>query len=796
MNKKLIKSLELSGRLSIEQTKLIAAETDLETIMHYAKGITESFHGDLLSYSKKIFMPLTMLCRDVCHYCTFAKPPIKGQKVYLTADEVLELARAGEKAGCKEALFTLGDKPELRYKAAREELDKLGFSSTIDYLHAMAKLVLDNTTLIPHLNPGVMEYEQIIKLKEVSASQGIMLESISNKLNLKGQPHYGSPDKAPEQRLRTIEDAGRAKVPFTSGILIGIGETRLERVESLFALRELHDQYNHLQEIIIQNFRAKEDTLMSDHPEPSLDELLWTIGVARLIFGAEMNIQAPPNLSPDSISSIINAGINDWGGISPVTPDHVNPEAPWPKLIHLLEQCKSNGKDLVERLTSYPSFVNNANEWHSAHIATKLITSSDSIGLAREDNWSPGTLEEPPILINHDNLASSPAIHKKSKIDMILQNIKNGATSNEAEIARLFYARGNDFLKICNAANALRSELVGDQVTYVVNRNINYTNVCYFKCRFCAFSKGKLNIDLRGPSYDLSTEEVQRRVVEAWERGATEVCMQGGIHPDYTGEKYIQLCKAVKDVVPEMHIHAFSALEVTQGASTLGISIKDFLYQLKDAGLASLPGTAAEILDDNVRATLCPDKINTAQWLEVHQIAHSIGLRSTATIMFGHIEQPLSWAKHLLNIKDLQTTTNGFTEFVPLPFVHMEAPIYLKGLARKGPTFRESLLMHAVSRLILNKEFVNIQGSWVKMGSDGIKQLLNVGVNDLGGTLMNESITRAAGAEHGQELSASYLEEIIRDSGRIPIQRTTLYQQAPPMQHEKSFMPEPLLPII
>ena len=796
MNKKLIKSLELSGRLPVEQAKLIAAETDLETIMHYAKEMTESFHGDLLSYSKKIFIPLTMLCRDVCHYCTFAKPPIKGQKVYLTADEVLELARAGEKAGCKEALFTLGDKPELRYKAAREELDKLGFSSTIDYLHAMAKLVLDNTTLIPHLNPGVMEYEQIIKLKEVSASQGIMLESISNKLNLKGQPHYGSPDKEPEQRIKTIEYAGRAKVPFTSGILIGIGETRLERVESLFALRELNDQYNHLQEIIIQNFRAKEDTLMSNHPEPSLDELLWTIGVARLIFGAEMNIQAPPNLSPDSISSIINAGINDWGGISPVTPDHVNPEAPWPKLIHLLEQCKTHGKDLVERLTSYPSFVNNANEWHSAPIATKLITSSDSIGLARENNWSPGTLEEPPILINNDNLIFPPVIHKKSKIDMILQNINNGTTPNEAEIARLFYARGNDFIKICNTANALRSELVGDQVTYVVNRNINYTNVCYFKCRFCAFSKGKLNIDLRGPSYDLSTEEVQRRVLEAWERGATEVCMQGGIHPDYTGEKYIQLCKAVKDVVPEMHIHAFSALEVTQGASTLSISIEDFLYQLKDAGLASLPGTAAEILDDNVRSTLCPDKINTDQWLEVHQIAHSIGLRSTATIMFGHIEQPLSWAKHLLNIKDLQTKTNGFTEFVPLPFVHMEAPIYLKGLARKGPTFRESLLMHAVSRLILNKEFVNIQGSWVKMGSEGIRQLLNVGVNDLGGTLMNESITRAAGAEHGQELSASYLEEIIRDSGRIPMQRTTLYQQAPQMQHEKSFMPEPLLPII
>jgi len=796
MDKKLIKSLELSGRLSIKQIELIAKENDIKTIMHYAKSMTESFHGDLLSYSKKIFIPLTMLCRDVCHYCTFAKPPIKGQKVYLTADEVLELARAGEKAGCKEALFTLGDKPELRYKVAKDELASLGYSSTIDYLHAMAKLVLDKTNLIPHLNPGVMEYDQIIKLREVSASQGIMLESISNKLNLKGQPHYGSPDKEPKERIRTIENAGKAKVPFTSGILIGIGESRLERVESLFALRDLNDQYHHLQEIIIQNFRAKEDTLMSNHPEPSLDELLWTIGVARLIFGAEMNIQAPPNLSPDSIASIINAGINDWGGISPVTPDYVNPEAPWPELIHLSDQCKKNGKDLVERLTSYPSFVSNANEWHDSHIATKLITSSDSIGLAREHQWSPGTLEEAPLLISNDILMPSTAIHNKSKIEKILRSINAGNTPNESEIASLFYARGDDFQKICNQANELRHELAGDQVSYVVNRNINYTNVCYFKCRFCAFSKGKLNIDLRGPSYDLSTEEVQRRVLEAWDRGATEVCMQGGIHPDYTGDKYIDLCKAVKEAVPEMHIHAFSALEVTQGASTLGISIKDFLYQLSDAGLASLPGTAAEILDDNVRATLCPDKINTKQWLEVHKIAHSIGLRSTATIMFGHIEQPLSWAKHLLEVKALQVSTNGFTEFVPLPFVHMEAPIYLKGLARKGPTFRESLLMHAVSRLVLNKDFANIQGSWVKMGAEGIKQLLNVGVNDLGGTLMNESITRAAGAEHGQELSASYLEEIIHDSGRVPMQRTTLYQQAPTLQNEKSFASQPLLPII
>ena len=795
MNQHITQAIHLEGRLTRDLIPFIAAEDNLDEMMLLAKQLSESAHGNIISYSKKIFIPLTMLCRDVCHYCTFAKPPTKGQKAYLSSEQVLEIAHAGEKAGCKEALFTLGDKPELRYKVAKQELNSMGYDSTLDYLHDMSKLVLENTSLLPHLNPGVMDLKQIEKLRNVSASQGIMLESVSNRLSLKGQPHHGSPDKNPELRLETIKNAGEAKVPFTSGILIGIGETRLERVESLFALRDLHDQYGHIQEIIIQNFRAKPDTIMEDFPEPSLEELLWTLSIARLIFGKDMNIQAPPNLSPDSIPQIINAGINDWGGISPVTPDYVNPEAPWPSIMNLSTECSKVNRNLVERLASYPVYSLNPFDWHTKEIGEKIIRSIDSIGFARENNWSPGNEETVPILIDKD-VSQSITIFNKNQYDHLLSRVRNGHALNEAEIEMLFHARGNDFVKVCDAANQLRSELNGEIVSYVVNRNINYTNLCYFKCKFCAFSKGKLSLNLRGPSYDLTTDEIQRRVLEAWDRGATEVCMQGGIHPDYTGEKYIELCKAVKEVAPDMHIHAFSALEVTQGASTLGIPIKEFLYRLADAGLASLPGTAAEILDDGVRDTLCPDKLKTQEWLSVHQSAHELGLRTTATIMFGHIDGPLSWAKHILHVKRLQMKTNGFTEFVPLPFVHMEAPIYLKGQARKGPTLRESLLMHAIARLALSPEFVNIQGSWVKMGSEGIMQLLNSGVNDLGGTLMNESITRAAGATHGQEMTPESMEDIILQSNRTPLQRTTLYQEVSSHQYEKSFETNPLLPII
>ena len=553
------------------------------------------------------------------------------------------------------------------------------------------------------------------------------------------------------------------------------GETRRERIESLLLLRESHQKYGHLQEIIIQNFRAKEGTKMVAAPEPDLNELLWTIAVARLIFGSEMSIQAPPNLSPGVLPKIISAGINDWGGISPVTPDFVNPEAPWPHLDNLAVETASAEKYLQERLTIYPSFAINGNDWLDEKLQTPILRMIDAEGFPRVDHWSPGDSIAPPAgiigLLNKTSLASVSL-----DVVSIVERARRGEELAETEIVRLFQSRGDDMAYVCQAADQRRKDCNGDEVSFVVNRNINYTNICYFKCQFCAFSKGKLSENLRGRPYDLGHEEITRRCEEAWQRGATEVCMQGGIHPEYTGDTYIDIVKAVKLATPEMHVHAFSPLEVWQGAATLGIGVDEFLLRLKAAGLNTLPGTAAEILDDEVRADLCHDKINTAQWLEVMEAAHNAGFNTTATIMYGHIEKLQHWARHLLRVRQLQEKTGGFTEFVPLPFVHMEAPLYLKGKSRSGPTFRESLLMHAVARLVLSPLIKNIQTSWVKMGEQGVVACLRSGANDLGGTLMNESITRAAGAEHGEEYSVEKMIRLIDLAGRQARQRSTDYQ--------------------
>jgi FO synthase len=761
-------------RLSRHDALTLANVANPSGLMQAAAARRDAVHGGVITWSRKVFIPLTQLCRDVCHYCTFAHPPSKGERAYLTRDQVLRIARAGAAANCKEALFTLGDKPELRYRIAREELCRLGHETTLSYLAEIASLVMEETGLLPHVNPGLLDAGDIAVLRKVSVSQGIMLESAAERLCERGGPHHGSPDKAPAARLATIRLAGEAGVPFTSGILIGIGETRTERVEALLALRELHDRYGHIQEIIVQNFRPKPGTRMAEAPAPSLAEHLWTIAVARLLFEPAMNIQAPPNLSPGSLRSLLDAGINDWGGVSPVTPDHVNPEAPWPQLTTLEDATKSAGKALVERLAIYPAYVRQMERWVDPGLRTALLRRVDSDGFPRTDGWSPGIAGDPPaseLALTRASRCAAP----RSEVHAILMKARRGETLREDEIVELFRARGNDFSAVCAAADEMREQMNGDIVSYVVNRNINYTNICGYRCQFCAFAKGKASENLRGKPYDLPLEEIQRRTREAWERGATEVCMQGGIHPAYTGTTYLDICRGVKAVVPEMHVHAFSPLEVWQGAHTLGVSLEEFLIELKRFGLGTLPGTAAEILDDEVRAILCPDKIRTAEWLEVMRTAHRIGFRTTATIMFGHMEKPVHWARHLLRIRGLQADTGGFTEFVPLPFVHMEAPIYLKGRARCGPTFREAVLMHAVARLALHPLIPNIQASWVKLGPEGVAVCLRAGVNDLGGTLMNESISRAAGATHGQEMTPAMMEDLIYSVGRRPRQRTTLY---------------------
>ncbi|WP_149537081.1 5-amino-6-(D-ribitylamino)uracil--L-tyrosine 4-hydroxyphenyl transferase CofH [Siccirubricoccus phaeus] len=761
----------------------------LDALMAEAAAARDAGHGRVISYSRKVFIPLTKLCRDVCHYCTFAEKPRPGRPAYLPAEEVLAIARAGAAAGCTEALFTLGDKPELRWEQARQALDALGHRTTIDYLVAMSALVLQETGLLPHANPGVMNRDEIAALREVSASQGIMLESASARLCEPGQVHHGSPDKHPAARLEVIRQAGELRVPFTTGILIGIGETRAERLEALRAIGDLHAQYGHVQEVIIQNFRAKPGTKRAGAEEPDLEDLLWTIAASRLVLGAEMNIQAPPNLSPGVYQKLVAAGLNDWGGVSPVTIDHVNPEAPWPHLEELAKRTAEAGKVLVQRLPSYPAYVRVPDAWHAPKVAAKLRQASDAEGFARDDHWSPGETVPPPQ--RAPRLASVDA-----GLARLVERATGGARLDPPEIASLFAARDADAAHLTQAADALRAAVSGDTVRYVVNRNINYTNICGYRCKFCAFSKGKIHEALRGPAYDLDLAEITRRAEEAWARGATEVCLQGGIHPDYTGETYIRICEAIRAAVPGMHIHAFSPLEVTQGAATLGLSLGEFLAQLKAAGLGTLPGTAAEILDDEIRAIICPDKVNTAEWVAVARAAHALGLRTTSTIMYGHVEGPLNWARHLLVLRDLQQETGGITEFVPLPFVHMEAPMYLRGQARKGPTFREALLMHSIARLTLHPLIPNIQTSWVKMGPQGAALALRAGANDLGGTLMNESISRAAGTQHGQEFPPEAMEELIRSLGRVPQQRSTLYGEVPAERRAASFGAAELAPVV
>ncbi len=782
---------------------------DVGALAHQAAALRDQGHGRIISYSPKVFIPLTRLCRDVCHYCTFAQPPRAGQRAYLGRDEVLAVARAGAAAGCHEALFTLGDRPELRYRQARDELRELGHASTLSYLQEMARLVLDETSLLPHLNPGVMSLAELRAARAVSASQGLMLEGIAPRLQQPGGPHHGSPDKAPAVRLAAIAAAGAARVPFTSGILIGIGETRRERLEAMLALRQLHETHGHLQEIIIQNFRRKPGTKMRRAPEPTLEELVWTIAAARLVFGAKMNIQAPPNLSPGALSALIDAGINDWGGVSPVTPDHVNPEAPWPHLQRLRAATAAAGKTLVPRLPVYPQYVLARETWLDPALHARVLRATDAAGFARPDPWCAGAAQAPPrpaadptgsgFPARHPEQTASPASRPPADptgpgsarspgrdaspvprlgnpLSRIIDRATAGQRLAEADLERLFTARGADYALITQVADELRRQVNGAAVTYVVNRNINYTNICYFGCGFCAFSKGRVAENLRERGYRLGLDEIQARVRDAWRRGATEVCLQGGIHPEYSGADYLAILRAVKQAEPRMHAHAFSPLEIRHGAQTLGLSLSAYLEELQGAGLATLPGTAAEILDDEVRRELCPDKLNTAQWLEVMRTAHGLGLKSTATIMFGHVDAPRHWARHLLRVRDLQEETGGFTEFVPLPFVHAEAPLYRRGRARRGPTFREAVLMHALARLALHPLIVNIQVSWVKMGAAGARVCLDAGVNDLGGTLMNESISRAAGAAHGQELPAERMREIIIAAGRTPRQRTTTYQ--------------------
>ncbi|MBK9178179.1 MAG: 5-amino-6-(D-ribitylamino)uracil--L-tyrosine 4-hydroxyphenyl transferase CofH [Acidimicrobiales bacterium] len=754
--------------------------------MARAGAVRDATTGTRVTYSPKVFIPLTMLCRDRCGYCTFAQPPARLDGPYLTPEQVLAIARAGADAGCHEALFTLGERPEDRYPVARDWLAKHGYGSTVEYLAAMCRLVLDETGLLPHANAGALHRDELAALREVSASQGMMLESLDPALDC----HRGSPDKTPQRRLATLEAAGELAIPFTTGILVGIGESRRDRLDALDAIAAAQRRHGHVQEVIVQNFLPKPGTGMHAAPACPPEEFLRTIAAARLVLPADIHLQAPPNLS-DDFGVLLEAGIDDWGGVSPVTADHVNPERPWPARDRLRAVTEEAGFTLAPRLTVYPGHALDPGRWLAPALRFPVLDRSDAEGLGRDDPGSivperalPGPDGVHPGLAStawcsgadarpHRLLPAAPAA--RGAVGEVLAGVLLGQEPGVAELVTLFGARGPEVAAVAEVADDLRRQAVGDAVTWVHNRNINYTNVCTFKCRFCGFSKGPLSLNLRGAPYLLTLDDIQERVVEAVALGATEVCLQGGIHPDFDGDYYVDVCRAVKEAAPGIHVHGFTALEVTEGARRLGEPLGRYLGRLQEAGLRTLPGTAAEILDDDIRAVLCPDKITTDEWLDAHRTAHRVGLRSNVTIMFGSVEQPVHWARHLVRTRALQQETGGFTELVPLPFVHMAAPIYLQRRARRGPTFREALLLHAVGRIAYHGWIPNIQVSWVKMGLDGARQLLQAGANDLGGTLMDENISRAAGASHGQAMDEVGFAAMIDGLDRRLEQRTTLY---------------------
>ncbi|MGA5054721.1 bifunctional FO biosynthesis protein CofGH [Streptomyces cellulosae] len=781
-------------------------------------GLAEAGRPGVITYSRKVFLPLTRLCRDRCHYCTFATVPGRlrraGHGMFLPPGEVLDIARRGAALGCKEALFTLGDRPEERWPEAREWLAAEGYDSTLAYVRAMAIRVLEETGLLPHLNPGVMSWTELQQLKPVAPSMGMMLETTATRLwSEPGGPHHGSPDKEPAVRLRVLEDAGRSSVPFTSGILIGIGETYEERAESLFALRKVSRAHHGIQELIIQNFRAKPDTAMRGMPDAELDELVATVAVARLVLGPTACLQAPPNLVDAEYGRLIAAGIDDWGGISPLTIDHVNPERPWPQIEELAEQSRAAGFELQERLCVYPEFVRRGEPWLDPRLRPHVAALADpETGLARPDALPKGLPWQEPdeaftatgrtdlhrtidtegrtgdrradfdeVYGDWDALreAAAPGMVPE-RIDTDVREALRTAADDptkltDAEALALFHADGPALDALCRIADDVRKSAVGDDVTYIVTRNINFTNVCYTGCRFCAFAQRRTDAD----AYTLSLEQVADRAAQAWDVGAVEVCMQGGIHPDLPGTAYFDIARAVKERVPGMHVHAFSPMEVVNGATRTGMSVREWLTAAKEAGLDTIPGTAAEILDDEVRWILTKGKLPAATWTEVITTAHELGIRSSSTMMYGHVDQPRHWLGHLRTLAGIQQRTGGFTEFVTLPFVHTNAPVYLAGIARPGPTVRDNRAVTAMARLLLHPWIPNIQTSWVKLGAEGAAEMLRSGANDLGGTLMEETISRMAGSSYGSYKSVKDLIAVADAAGRPAKPRTTLYGQVP-----------------
>jgi FO synthase len=822
------------------ETLLHARGEQLEALFDAAsrvrdQGLAAVGRERTITYSRSVFVPLTRLCADRCHYCTFATVPGRLPSAFLSEDEVLDIARKGAAAGCREVLITLGDKPEVRWEAARDWLEEAGYPDTLSYVRAISIKILEETGVLPHLNPGVLTWQDFQRLKPVSASMGMMLETTATRLwSEPGGPHYGSPDKEPAVRLRVLEDAGRSAVPFTTGLLLGIGETLAERVDTLFAIRKVARQYGGIQEVIVQNFRAKPDTAMRGVPDVEAAELAATVAVARLVLGPKMRIQAPPNLIAGEFELLLRAGIDDWGGVSPLTIDHVNPERPWPQLEVLEEHTRAAGFELAERLPIYPEFVTRGEPWLDPRVAPHVAALADESGLADPAATITGRpWQEPEVALvssgrtdlhasidtegrtadRRDDFDSvygdweelrqqviaMPGSRARGEFATALRHAEAdpAGLSDEDALTLLSAQQGHEIEALAALADDVRRDTVGDDVTYVVTRNINFTNVCYTGCRFCAFAQRRTDSD----AYTLSLDQVGQRAEQAWAVGATEVCMQGGIHPDLPGTAYFDIAAEVKKRAPGLHVHAFSPMEVVNGASRTNLSIRDWLTAAHEAGVDSLPGTAAEILDDDVRWILTKGKLPTASWVEVVTTAHELGINTTSTMMYGHVDNPSHWVAHLKLLRDLQERTGGFTEFVLLPFVHTNAPLYLAGIARPGPTHLENRAVHALARLLLHGRIDNIQTSWVKLGDEGVVDVLRGGVNDLGGTLMEETISRMAGSENGSYKTIAGLEALAASAGRPARQRTTTYGEVPAerlrtaREHDGVWRPN-LLPLV
>lgn len=720
-----------------------------------------------VTFSRNVTLSLSRTCRCFCKYCAFAthRPHLQEP------EEVIRLLDGAARRNVKELLVLTGEHPEV-HDGVRARLAELGHADFVAYVAWACERALERG-ILPHTNLGVLSRDDLARLREVTASQGLMLESLRDDL----VAHQGSPTKHPQRRLETIRAAGELRIPFTSGILVGIGESPADRIAALEALAAVHGEFGHLQEVILQNFvphrryYGEEPAAIAsaaaeafwrtglhadpDVPAPawaspvSLDDMRALVADAREILGADVGIQVPPNLS-DWWPQLVRAGASDLGGLS-ANGDHISPEHPFPSPHQVRKALAADGAALTERLCVYPQYIDP--DWVAQGV----------LDVVKTRFWS--------FIPRRGSGRRDDRVVRLDLVPSAIARGRAGAPLGADELTALFAETRPEAIEdMRQAADELRAELAGDEVTFVVNRNVNVSNVCIVGCAFCGFGQGKRSPD----AYEHDRDEFARRVHEAVEYGATELCIQSGIHPDWGLEDYLGWLRFAKELAPQLHLHAYSPMEVAHMCDVSGLAPGEVFARLRDAGLDSTPGTAAEVLHDGVRERISPNKLPVARWVEVIEASHRAGLRSTATVMFGHIEEPWELAEHMRVVRELQERTGGFTEFVPLSFIPFHT---LLGRTHGVEEISrlENLKHTAAFRLALGRTVPSLQASWVKMGLDAATEALRWGVNDLGGTLMEENISRLAGSYHGVRLEPADLVAAAHRAGRPAAERTTLY---------------------